>query len=38
VARHSFPTHINCPHRFPASRSGITALAYNASLTPVVVV
>jgi hypothetical protein len=31
---HSVPTHINRPHRFPISRSGLTALAYNASLTP----
>jgi hypothetical protein len=25
--------HINRPHRFPGNRSGLTALAYNASLT-----
>ena len=31
---HSVPTHINRPHRFPVSREGLTALAYNASLTP----
>jgi hypothetical protein len=38
VARHSVPTHINRPHRFPVNRSGLTALAYNASLTPIAVV
>jgi hypothetical protein len=31
MARHSVPTHINCPHRFPGNRKGLTALAYNAS-------
>src|SRR5688500_17869329 len=30
--------HINHPHRFPSNRSGLTALAYNASLTPTAVV
>ncbi len=29
---------INRPHRFPGNRSGLTALAYNASLTPTAVV
>jgi hypothetical protein len=38
VARHSVPTHINRPHRFPINRKGLTALAYNASLTPTAVV
>jgi hypothetical protein len=31
-------THINRPHRFPVNRSGLTALVYNASLTPTAVV
>jgi hypothetical protein len=34
VARHSVPTHINRPHRFPVNRKGLIALAYNAPLTP----
>jgi hypothetical protein len=38
VARHSVPTHINCPHQFPGNRKGLTALAYNASLTLTAVV
>jgi hypothetical protein len=38
VARHSVPTHINRPHRFPANRKGLTALAYNAPLTLVAAV
>jgi hypothetical protein len=38
MARHSVPTHINRPHRFPVNRTGLTALAYNASLTPTAVV
>jgi hypothetical protein len=38
VARHSVPTYINRPHRFLVNRTGLTALAYNASLTPTAVV
>jgi hypothetical protein len=38
VVRHSIPTHINRPHRFPVNRTRLTALAYNASLTPTAVV
>jgi hypothetical protein len=38
VARHTIPTHINRPHRFPVSREGLTALAYNASQTLTAVV
>jgi hypothetical protein len=38
MVRHSVHTHINRPHRFLVSREGLTALAYNASLTPTAVV
>jgi hypothetical protein len=31
---HSFPTHVNHPHRFPGNRIGLTALAYNAPIVP----
>jgi hypothetical protein len=31
---HSVPTHINRPHGFPGNRKGLTALEYNAPLTP----